>query len=173
VWIIGSYDAAGMANGMTAAWVGICNSKPPCVYASIRRSRHTYDGVVKHQAFTVCVPSAAHAREADYLGIASGRDGDKLARAGLTAVRSDLVEAPYIDEFPVAMECRLHQTMDLGSHTVFIGEVLDVKVEEAGLTDGQPDADKLDVFVWLDEYRRLGESLGRAFHIGRDLLDKA
>lgn len=169
VWIIGSYDEAGKANGMTASWAGICNSNPPCVYASIRRSRYTYDGIMAHRAFTVCVPSAAHAKEADYLGIASGRDEDKLARAGLTAVRGDLVEAPYIDEFPVAIECKLLQTLDLGSHTVFIGQVLDVKVEEAGLTNGQPDAEKLDIFVWMDGYRGLGRHLGQAFHIGRDL----
>jgi len=170
VWIIGSYDEQGKANGMTASWAGIINSNPPAVYASIRKSRHTYDGILKHQAFTVCVPSSAHAREVDYMGIASGRDVDKLARAGLTPVRSELVEAPYIDEFPVAMECKLLQTVDLGSHTVFIGQVMDVKVEEAGLTNGQPDADKLDIFVWMDGYRKLGESLGQAFHIGRELM---
>ena len=126
VWVIGSYDTAGRANGMTASWAGICNSTPPCVYAAIRRSRYTYDNIVARQAFTVCVPSAAYVKEADYLGIASGRDEDKFARAGLTAVAGEKVDAPYIAQFPVAMECRVRQTVDLGSHTVFIGEVLDV-----------------------------------------------
>ena len=171
VWIIGSYDEEGKANGMTASWAGICNSNPPAVYASIRQSRHTYTGIVKHQAFTVCVPSAAHAKEADYMGIASGRDEDKFARAGLTAVSSDLVEAPYIEEFPVAMVCKLLQTVDLGSHTVFIGQVMDVKVEETGLTKSQPDGEKLDIFVWMDGYRKLRGSLGQAFHIGRELCE--
>ncbi|MFC1525648.1 flavin reductase family protein [Candidatus Latescibacterota bacterium] len=169
VWIICSYDEAGKANGMTASWAGICNSSPPCIYASIRKSRYTYDNIMARKAFTACVPAASHAKEADYLGIASGRDEDKFARAGLTAVASELVDAPTIEEFPVAIECTVHQTLDLGSHTVFIGEVKDVKVEEAGLTDGQPDAEKLDIFVWMDGYRGLGRPLGKAFSIGKDI----
>jgi len=96
VWVVGTYDHEGKPNAMTAAWAGICCSKPPCVYASLRRATHTYGSIMERKAFTVSIPSEAYVKEADYFGIASGRDADKFAATGLTPVKSDLVDAPYV-----------------------------------------------------------------------------
>ena len=83
-------------------------------------------------------------KEADYFGIASGRNEDKFAAAGLTPVHSDLVDAPYVEEFPLVLECRLAHTFELGLHTQFVGEILDVKVDEELLgKGGVPDLEKL------------------------------
>jgi len=94
-----------------------------------------------------------------------------VAKSGLTAVPSELVDAPYIQEFPVAMECKLLHTVEIGSHTQFIGEVLDIKVDQAMLgPEGRPDVEKLGVFVYFDGYREIGEYLAQPFSIGKELV---
>ena len=170
VWLIGTYDAAGRPNVMTASWTGICCSRPPCVAVALRKATYTYGSLMARRAFTVSVPSEAQVKIADYVGLASGRDVDKFAQAGLTVVRSDLVDAPYAREFPVVMECRLLHTLEIGSHTQFIGEVLDVKVDENGLDEkGAPRIDVLRPFAYLDGYRGMGAYLGDAFDVGKEI----
>lgn len=170
VWVVGTYDQEGRPNVMTASWVGVCCSKPPCVAVSLRKSRYSYDAIVARQAFTISVPSRAHVKAADYFGIVSGRAEDKLARAGLTAVRSELVDAPYVGEFPIVMECRLRHTVEIGTHTQFIGEIVDIKAEEALLApDGRPDGGRLGLYVWADGYRAVGERIAAAFAIGKEI----
>jgi flavin reductase (DIM6/NTAB) family NADH-FMN oxidoreductase RutF len=170
VWVVGSYDAAGRPNMMTASWVGICCSRPPCIAVSLRQQRYSYANLVARGAFTISVPSREHVKVVDYWGIVSGRDEDKLARSGLTAARSELVDAPYVAAFPAVMECRVLHTLELGSHTQFVGEILDVKVDEALLgSNGQPDFDRLALFVYADEYRAVGGIVAEAFTIGKEV----
>ena len=175
VWVVGTYDAKGRANMMTASWTGICCSRPPCVAVSLQKPRYSYGNLIARQAFTINVPFAQHVRETDYWGIVSGKAGDKIGRAGLTVMASERVDAPYVQEFPVVMECELRQTLELGSHTQFIGEILDVKVDEVLLdASGAPDPEKLGVFVFIGGgYRALGEFLGPAFAIGRTVGGRA
>jgi len=172
VWVIGTYDAGGRANVMTASWAGICCSKPPCVNVSLRRATYTYGCLTARRAFTVGVPSADQVREADFFGVASGREVDKVAAVGFTAVASDLVDAPYLAEMPLVLECRLLHALEIGLHTLFVGEIVDVKAEEAVLdATGVPDPDRVRPFVYLPEaqrYRGLGAELGRAFSVGRE-----
>ena len=168
VWVVGTFDAEGKPNVMTAAWAGICCSQPPCVAVSLRKARYSYGNVVARQAFTISVPSEQYVKTTDYWGIVSGREVDKFAKAGLTAVASDLVDAPYVQEFPVVMECKVLHTIEIGSHTQFIGEILDIKVEEAMLgPEGSPDVERLGLFVLLDGYRGIGSYLGKAFSVGK------
>jgi flavin reductase (DIM6/NTAB) family NADH-FMN oxidoreductase RutF len=168
VWVVGTYDAEGKPNVMTAAWAGICCSQPPCVAVSLRKARYSYGNVVARQAFTISVPSEQYVKTTDYWGIVSGREVNKFAKAGLTAVASDLVDAPYVQEFPVVMECKVLHTIEIGSHTQFIGEILDIKVEEAMLgPEGSPDVERLGLFVLLDGYRGIGSYLGKAFSGGK------
>ena len=92
---------------MTIAWGGICCSKPPCVTISLRKATYTYGNIMERQAYTVSVPSVRYVREADYFGIASGRNVNKFSKTGLTPVRSEMVDAPYVVEFPMILECNL------------------------------------------------------------------
>ncbi len=174
VWLVGTFDETGKPNAMTAAWGGVCCSDPPCVAVSLRKARHSYAGIVRHNAFTVSIPSEEHVKEADYFGIASGAKVDKFAATGLTAVRSDLVDAPYVGEFPLVVECRLLHTFDLGAHTQFVGEILDVKADEAVLgEDGFPEMEKMRPMSFApgaNTYYGVGGLIGKAFSIGRDLL---
>jgi flavin reductase (DIM6/NTAB) family NADH-FMN oxidoreductase RutF len=173
VLIVGTYDDAGTPNGMAAAWGGICCSRPPCVSVSLRKATYSYASIVARQAFTVSVPSEGYAVEADYFGMASGRDGNKFEAAGLTAVRSELVDAPYVAEFPLVLECKLLHTIEIGLHTAFIGEVLDVKADESALDEeGRIDVERVRPFMFApgnQAYYGLGERLGQAFSIGRQI----
>lgn len=173
VWIVGTYDKEGKPNVMAAAWGGICCSKPPCVAVSLREATYTYGSIVERKAFTVSVPSEAHSREADYIGIASGRNVDKFAATGLTPVRSELVDAPYVGEFPLVLECRLLQAVEIGLHTQFIGEIADVKADESVLGEkGLPDIQKVKPIIYAPEtmtYHGIGKNLGRAYTIGKTI----
>lgn len=173
VWVIGSYDENGSPNIMTAAWGGICCSVPPCVTVSLQKIRASYDHITKHKAFTVSIPSQQHLSEADYVGMVSGKKVDKFAATGLTAVRSELVDAPYVKEFPLILECRLLHTIDLGQHTQFIGEILDVKADEAVLGEnGLPELGKVSPFTFSPpemKYYSIGQYLGKAYSVGAKL----
>lgn len=171
VMLVGTYDAAGKPNIMTAAWGGICCSTPPCVAVSLRKATFTYGNIVSQGAFTVNIPSEQYAAEADYCGLVSGKRADKFAETGLTPVRSALVNAPYIEEFPLVLECKLVHQIELGLHTQFVGEILDVKANENVLDDkGVPDLEKLKPFFFAPEsngYYATGRRLGDAFSIGQ------
>lgn len=173
VWVVGSYDHEGKPNIMTIAWGGICCSKPPALTISLRQATYTYDCIMRSRAFTVNVSTESNIVFADYCGIASGRKTDKFADTGLTPVRSELVDAPYIQEFPLVAECRLLQTVELGLHTMFIGEILDIKADDDVLgKDGMPDVEKLRPVAFgpvVRSYHGLGENLGPAFSIGQQL----
>jgi flavin reductase (DIM6/NTAB) family NADH-FMN oxidoreductase RutF len=170
VLIVGTYDAAGKPNAMTAAWGGICCSSPPCVAVSLRKATYTYGNIVRQGAFTINIPSEKYAREADYFGMVSGKKRDKFAETGLTPVRSTLVNAPYIAEFPFALECKLIQQIELGLHTQFVGEILDIKADESVLdAKGMLDIEKVKPFFYAPEanaYYSTGKLLGEAFSIG-------
>ena len=101
VWVVGTYDDEGKPNVMTAAWGGVCCSKPPCIYVSLRKATYTYGNIMERKSFTVSIPSEAYTKEADYFGITSGKTVDKFSATGLTPVKSDLVDAPYVKEFPL------------------------------------------------------------------------
>ncbi len=172
-WVVGSYDKQGRPNGMTAAWGGICCSQPPCVAVSLRKATYTYGNLMERRAFTVSVPSQAHVKGADYFGLASGRDTDKFAATGLTPVRSDLVDAPYVQEFPLALECSVVQVLELGLHTQFVGQILDVKADEEVLdAAGMPDILKVLPIIFSPGnrvYYGVGNSLGHAFAVGKEI----
>ena len=173
VFVVGTYDPNGKPNVMTASWGGICCSQPPCVAVSLRKATYTHGNIVARRAFTISIPSEADLREADYFGLVSGREEDKIDAAGLMAVRSDRVDAPYVQEFPMVIECRLAHTIELGLHTQFVGEILDVKVEEAALdSDGAADIKKVNPLVFEPEtqsYYGIGDFLGKVFAVGKGL----
>jgi len=173
VVVIGTYDRNGKANVMTAAWAGICCSSPPCVGVSLQKPRYTYGNIMERKAFTVNVPSEDHVTEADFFGMVSGKDTDKFAATGLTPVKGSVADAPYVEQFPVILECRLLRTFEIGLHTQFVGEILDVKVDETVLgPDGRPEMARVRPFIYdtaRQEYYAIGRSVGKAFSIGRDL----
>lgn len=171
VWVVGTYDKERKPNVATVAWGGICCSNPPCIAISLRKATYSYGNIIKQKAFTINVPSEKYVREADYFGTVSGRDVDKLTEAGLTSMESDMVDAPYVKEFPVVLECKLIHTIEIGLHTEFIGEIMDVKADESMLMEnGSIDIEKLKPVIFtpdISSYYGIGKPIGKAFSIGK------
>lgn len=171
-WVVGTYDMNGKPNAMTVAWGGICCSNPPCVSVSLRKATYTYACIMENKAFTVSIPSEDYVKQADYFGIASGRDEDKFEAACLTPVRSELVPAPYVGEFPFVLECKLLHTLEIGLHTLFVGEILDIKADESVLDEkGNPEIEKIRPVIYSPgnrSYYGVGCNLGKAFSIGKE-----
>ncbi len=172
VLVVGTYDKEGKPNVMTAAWGGICCSQPPCVAVSLREATYTYGNMVERQAFTISIATESYVKEVDYFGLASGRAENKFLATGLTPVKSDLVDAPYVEEFPFILECKVIHTHKIGLHTQFIGEILDVKVNDDLLDDkGHGSIERVKPMLWAPDtrgYYGVGQYLGQAFSIGRD-----
>ena len=175
-WMVGTYDPEGRPNIMTAAWGGICCSRPPCVYVSLRKATYTHGNIMHRQAYTVNISSELHVVEADYCGIASGQEMNKWKQCGFTPVKSSIVDAPYIDEVPLVLECTVRNIVELGLHTQFVGEIMDVKADSSVLShDKQPDITKVKPVIFEPSNRRyygIGVFLGPAFSIGRELQSK-
>ncbi len=158
------------SNFMTAAWCGIASSSPPAVSVAIRKERYTLKGIEQHGTFSINVPSVSLARETDFCGIRSGKKKDKSEL--FDVFYGDLKTAPLIRECPVNLECKVIHSLDLGSHVLFVGEIVETYVSEDCLIDGKPDAVKIDPLTYTtvsQEYRRLGGVVGRAFHMGKAL----
>jgi len=174
-WVIGTYDMFGKPDAATVAWGGITCSSPPCIGISLREATQSYKNIMEKEAFTVNIPSEKYARETDYFGMASGKDEDKFEVSGLTPVKSDNVYAPYIEEFPLILECKLIHSFEIGLHTQFIGEIVDIKADESVLSKGTPDIEKVKPVVFAPEtrnYHAIGKVLGKAFSIGREINKK-
>ena len=173
VFLIGTYDNAGKPNIMTASWGGICCSKPPCLSVSLRKATHTYSSIVTRKAFTISIPSENQAAQADYCGLASGSNTDKFAHTKLTPVRSEVVDAPYVKECSLIVECKLVHTFELGLHTQFVGEVMDVKADkEVMKPGGLVDVLKVRPLIFTPdtrEYYGVGRLIGQAFSIGEGI----
>ena len=173
VLVVGTYDSEKKPNVMAVAWGGICCSQPSCVAVSLRKATYSYGNIVNRQAFTVSIASEAQVKEVDYFGIASGRTENKFGKTGLTPVDSELVDAPYIAEFPLVLECRVLHTVEIGLHTEFIGEILDIKADEAVLrADGLPDMEKVKPIAYEPvnrRYFRIGSYLAKAHSVGREI----
>ncbi|MFH1469218.1 MAG: flavin reductase family protein [Pseudomonadota bacterium] len=167
VFVIGTYGPDGVANLATASWAGICCSRPPSVAVSFRAATLTHGNIARRGAFTVNIPGTAQVAEADGAGVLSGHQGDKPAALGLAVARAALVDAPYVPAFPVVLACRLNHTHELGLHTQYVGEILDVLVAEEALDErGVPDIRRIDPLVYAGgarAYFSVGRFVAQAF----------
>lgn len=156
-------DYEGVSNLLTVAWTGTICTNPAMLYISVRPERYSHELITKTMEFTINLTTAPMARATDWCGVRSGRDYDKWAESGLTPEPGVMVSCPSIVESPLSIECRVKQIMSLGSHDMFIADVLDV------LADGQyinPDTGAFDLAAAglmaysHGAYYELGEKLG-------------
>lgn len=166
VFIIASYDKCGRADAMNAAWCGISDTNQLAMCLS--ESHKTVKNILFKKEFTVSMATAGYVAECDYLGIASGNDvADKPERCGLHTQKAEHVDAPLIDELPMAVECRLvSYDKDTG---IMLGEIVNVCADESVLTNGKIDPAKLKPITFdgvNNTYIALGETVGRAFSDG-------
>ena len=175
VFVVGTYDLEEKPNVMTAAWGGICCSVPPCVAVSIREATYSYRNILDRKAFTISIPSEKYVKEADYFGMVSGKDVDKFSATGLTPAKSEVVDAPYVNEFPFVLECQLLRSVEIGGHTQFIGEIKDTKVDEDIIKNDDPLIQKITPLILaLDSmsYYGVGKYVAKAFSIGKEITKK-
>jgi flavin reductase (DIM6/NTAB) family NADH-FMN oxidoreductase RutF len=148
-------------NVLTIAWSGVDCSEPPVVHVSIRPSRFSHRMVKESGCFTVNIPTRELLRQVDMCGILSGRDGGKFARAELTPDVSTVIEAPLVAECPVNLECKVLQVVSLGTHDMFIGEVVARHAEKSLVKNGKVAFEKLPLIAYVNgEYWSLGERIG-------------
>ncbi len=170
VFIIGTYNEDGTPNAMNAAWGGI--SEETEITICVDDSHKTAENLLARKAFTVSMATAQQMTACDYVGIVSGnKEPDKFARAGFHATKSEFVDAPLIDELPMAMEC---EVISYDPETCrLVGRIVNVCVEESMLGDnGRVDVQKLQPITYdpmNHQYFVLGEAVGRAFQAGMAL----
>jgi flavin reductase (DIM6/NTAB) family NADH-FMN oxidoreductase RutF len=160
----------GKPNFMTAAWLTRVNFDPPMLAVALGPGHHTPKGIRQNRTFSVCIPSAALVEKTDYCGIVSGARVDK---SGLFEVfYGDLETAPMAGECPLCVECALSRIVDLPSNLLCIGNIATVFADEAVLTDGRPDPEKLAPMALTmpdNRYWRLGAAAGKAWSAGKAL----
>ena len=171
VFIIASYDESGTPNAMNAAWAGECGRHEICFNIGDHK---TTANIVARRAFTVSPADAAHVVEADYFGIATGNRVDKAAASGMTFTRSEFVDAPVIEEFPLTMECEVTSIEGDEHGARVVGHVVNTRVDESILDEeGRVDFDRLRPIVYDSTrriYRVVGEVVGGAWDAGKALM---
>lgn len=155
-------DGKGNDNIITVAWAGTVCTNPPMVSISVRPSRFSYDMIKNTGEFVINLTTEKLAYATDYCGVRSGRDVDKFKEMNLTKEKADFVKAPMIGESPVSIECKVREVKELGSHHMFLAEVLAVHAEEAYMDQNDKfHLNKSHPLVYSHgEYLGLGKSLG-------------
>jgi len=149
-------------NVLTAAWTGIVNSEPPMTYVSIRPQRHSHHIIKESGEFVINLPTEAIVKATDLCGVKSGRDVDKFALAGLTAEPSNLVASPGIAECPISLECKVREIYSLGSHDMFLADIVAVDVDPKYVDEkGALHMEKAGLLAYAHgAYFGLGKQLG-------------
>ena len=173
VLIVAAYDENGTVQSMNAAWGQICNSDRIALF--IDEDHATTQALLESKAFTVALADQAHMDVADYLGIATGNKlPDKFARTGYHAVKSEHVNAPIIEEFPVTLECELAETVNTKTMIGVVGRIVNVSADEKVLDEkGKVDVSKLNALIF-DQFRHgyyvSGKRVGQAWNAGAPLM---
>ena len=151
------------SNVLTVAWTGILATVPPKTYVSIRPSRHSYGMLKESGEFVINLPPAILAREVDFVGIYTGAKMDKFEKCGFTKTASEKVAPPTIAECPLALECRVCEVKGMGSHDVFIADILGVSAHDDLFDEaGRLCLERANLLAYAHgEYFALGEKLGK------------
>jgi flavin reductase (DIM6/NTAB) family NADH-FMN oxidoreductase RutF len=162
VVMVTSSDADGKANIITLAWAGTINSEPPMLSISVRKERYSYNLISEKGQFAVNLTTEKLAFATDLCGVKSGRDTDKFHAAGLTPEKASVIDVPIIAESPVSLECVVKNKLELGSHDMFIAEIVAVDADETLLDEnGKLMLDKAGLICYSHgKYYTLGKELG-------------
>lgn len=155
-------DGKGNPNIFTVAWTGTICSDPPMVSISVRPERHSHQMIEETGEFVINLTTRELVLATDYCGVKSGRDTDKIKDMNLTLCKADMVKAPLLKESPVNIECQVKQTLRLGTHDMYVAEVVAVHADEVYMDErGRFDLEKADPIAYSHgSYYTLGEKLG-------------
>ncbi|MCR4650457.1 MAG: flavin reductase family protein [Lachnospiraceae bacterium] len=156
-------DGKGKDNILTVAWVGTVCSDPAMVSISVRKSRYSYDWIIKTGEFVINLTTEELAWATDYCGVVSGRDVNKWEKCGLHKIPGTVVNVPYIEESPVAIECKVRSITELGTHDMFLAEIVAVHADDRYMDEkGTFHLEKAHPLVYSHgRYYSMGEELGK------------
>lgn len=151
------------SNILTIAWTGIINTIPPKTYISVRPSRHSYNMIKESGEFVINLTPAGLVREADYCGMYTGAKVDKFAKCNLTKAPADKVSCPIIEESPLSLECKVTEIIPLGTHDMFLADIVAVNVDESLIDkSGKLDLARAHLAAYAHgEYFELGKKIGK------------
>ncbi|MBQ6036749.1 MAG: flavin reductase family protein [Lachnospiraceae bacterium] len=164
-------DSEGRTNMLTLAWVGTICSDPPMLSISIRKERFSHHMVLETGEFVVNLTTEEILEATDYAGVKSGRDVDKWKETGLTPEKASVVDVPLIKESPLNLECRVKQVLELGSHDMFIADIVAVDADEKYLDEtGRFRLDRCGLIAYSHgDYQALGKTVGTfGFSVRKD-----
>ncbi len=150
-------------NIVTIAWTGIINTNPPMTYISVRPERHSYNMIKDNMEFVINLTTKDLAYQTDFAGVKSGRDFDKFEHLKLTPYKSNLVKAPSISECPLSLECKVFEIKELGSHHMFMAEIVSVTVDDEHFDENDKfHFNSLTPLVYSHgEYFGIGDKVGK------------
>ncbi len=172
VFIIATYNENGTPNAMNAAWAGQIGGSQ--LSMSLSPAHKTTKNIIANKEFTISFATKEQAEACDYVGTVSGdKVPDKLEKCGFTVTKSDKVNAPVIDQLPVAIECKVIEIQEELGETRVVAEIVGMKADESVLTDGKVDISKLHPIMFdtvAKCYREIGENIGGAWSIGKKFI---
>jgi flavin reductase (DIM6/NTAB) family NADH-FMN oxidoreductase RutF len=158
----------------TVAWTGVAASVPPSLTIALQHHRYSLKGVRQNMVFSVNIPSVDLVKETDYCGLASGARVDKAADCHFAVFYGKTKNAPFIEQCPINHACEVIQILNLGSHELIVGKIVESYISEECLVDGWPDPAKVKPFLFAGlGYYTIGERLGDAFRCGVAINPKA
>jgi flavin reductase (DIM6/NTAB) family NADH-FMN oxidoreductase RutF len=167
--IVGA-NVNGKPDFATVAWTGVAASSPPSISVALQHHRYSLKGIRQNMSFSVNIPSADLVKETDYCGIISGSKTDKAADCQFRVFFGKLESAPLIEQCPINHSCEVIQILNLGSHELVVGRIVETHISEEFYTEGRPDANKMRPFLFANgKYYVLGELLADAFRVGRTI----
>jgi flavin reductase (DIM6/NTAB) family NADH-FMN oxidoreductase RutF len=151
------------SNILTVAWTGIVSSDPATTYVSIRKERHSYNMIKENKEFCINLTTEDLAYATDYVGVKSGRNLDKFKELNLTKEKGTIVKCPMIKESPVSIECKVTEIKEMGSHDMFLAEIVAVNVDEKYMDKSNKfDMDKCKIIAYSHgQYYSLGRKIGK------------
>ena len=164
----------GQADFAAVAWTGVAASNPAAVTIALQPHRHSLKGIYQNRTFSVNIPSVDLVKETDYCGMVSGRDTDKVKDCNFEVFYGNIKTAPLIEQCPINLECEAMHFLNLGSHILVVGKVVETHISEECLTDGKPDITKVKPFAFGPmKYHVIGEAFADAFKVGWEIKPKA
>jgi flavin reductase (DIM6/NTAB) family NADH-FMN oxidoreductase RutF len=158
----------------TLAWTGVAASVPPHISIALQHHRYSLKGIRQNMTFSVNIPSIDQVKETDYCGLVSGANVDKVKDCHFKVFYGELKSAPFIEQCPINHACEVVQILNLGSHELIIGKIIETHVSTECLTDGRPDARKINPLMYVGRsYCSVGQDLGGAFEVGKSVNPEA
>jgi len=171
--LVGSH-VDGKPDFAAVAWTGVAASNPPAITIALQHHRYSLKGIYQNNTFSINIPSREQVKETDYCGLVSGTDTDKVKDCNFKVFYGNLDTAPLIEQCPINLELEVVHILNMGSHALVVGKVVETHISEDCLTGDRPDMIKIKPFAFGPfKYHAIGEAFADAFSIGKEIKSKS